>query len=104
MDTAIWGHEMRLSVGELQKILLARALLSKPSLLLLDKAPSSLEPENEPRIYKAIERLQATLTIVLIAYSLSTIRGTDLIVILELEAWSRWANGDELADRVARRF
>jgi ATP-binding cassette subfamily C protein len=62
---------------------LARALLRKPSLLILDEATSSLDSENEKQIQEAIEKLHGQMTILVISHRLSTIRGADVIHIIE---------------------
>ncbi len=83
METIIGDRGICLSGGERQRIALARALLSNPSLLILDEATSALDSENEIRIQKAVERLQGTLTIVVITHRLSTIRHADYIAVLD---------------------
>jgi ATP-binding cassette subfamily C protein len=57
--------------------------LRKPSLLILDEATSSLDSENEKRIQKAIEKLHGQMTILVISHRLSTIRGADIIHVIE---------------------
>lgn len=74
---------VRLSGGERQRLALARALLREPSLLILDEATSALDSENERRIQKAIEGLHGRMTILVITHRLSTIRGADVIYVLE---------------------
>lgn len=83
LDTVVGDRGVRLSGGERQRIVLARALLRKPSVLILDEATSSLDTENERRIQQAIEELHGKLTIVVIAHRLSTIRQADQIYVLE---------------------
>lgn len=83
LETVIGDRGVRLSGGERQRIVLARALLRKPSILILDEATSSLDSENEQRIQQAIESLQGKLTILVIAHRLSTVRKADTIVVLE---------------------
>lgn len=70
LDTVIGDRVVRLSGGERQRIALARALLMKPQLLILDEATSSLDVENEKRIQESIESLHGNLTIVIIAHRL----------------------------------
>jgi ATP-binding cassette subfamily C protein len=62
---------------------LARALLRRPALLILDEATSALDSENEKRIQSAIEELHGHITILVITHRLSTIRGADVIYVLE---------------------
>jgi ATP-binding cassette subfamily C protein len=83
LDTVIGDRGVRLSGGERQRIVLARALLRRPSLLILDEATSSLDNENEHKIRTAIEQLHGKMTIIIIAHRLSTIRKADRIVVLE---------------------
>ncbi|KAF1086081.1 Heterocyst differentiation ATP-binding protein HepA [Sporotomaculum syntrophicum] len=83
LGTVVGDRGVRLSGGERQRVVLARALLRKPSVLILDEATSSLDSENEKRIQQAIESLQGKLTIVVIAHRISTIRNADNIIVLE---------------------
>jgi len=83
METVIGDRGVLLSGGERQRLALARALLRNPSLLILDEATSSLDSENETRIQKAIEQLHGQLTILVITHRLSTIRGADVIHVLQ---------------------
>jgi ATP-binding cassette subfamily C protein len=83
LDTVVGDRGLRLSGGERQRIALARALLRRPSVLILDEATSSLDSENERRILDAIEGLHGELTMVIIAHRLSTIQRADIIVVLE---------------------
>lgn len=83
LDTILGDRGILLSGGERQRIALARALLRKPSLLILDEATSSLDSENEKRILKAIEKLHGEMTILIISHRLSTIRRADIIYVVE---------------------
>jgi ATP-binding cassette subfamily C protein len=82
-DTILGDRGVLVSGGEKQRIALARALLRKPSLLILDEATSSLDSENEKRIQTAIEKLHGQMTILVISHRLSTIRGADVIHVIE---------------------
>lgn len=83
LDTLIGDRGIRLSGGERQRIVLARAILRKPSILVLDEATSALDTENEAKIQKALDKLKGSMTIVVIAHRLSTIRNADQVVVLD---------------------
>ena len=83
LDTQLGDRGTRLSGGQKQRLALARALIRKPELLILDEATSSLDSESESLIRKSIDNLSGTMTIVLIAHRLSTIRNSDYIYVVE---------------------
>ena len=83
LDTFIGDRGVKLSGGERQRLALARALLKKPSLLILDEATSNLDSENEKRILKAIDDLHGEITILIIAHRLSTIKNADCIYLID---------------------
>jgi ABC-type multidrug transport system fused ATPase/permease subunit len=83
LDTMIGDRGIRLSGGERQRIVLARAILKKPSILILDEATSALDTENETKIQQALERIKGSMTILVIAHRLSTIRGADQVIVLD---------------------
>lgn len=83
LDTEIGDRGARLSGGERQRLALARALLRRPSVLILDEATSSLDAEHEQRILQAVERLHGRVTIVLITHRLARVRQADVIHVLE---------------------
>ena len=66
-----------------RRIVLARAILRKPSILVLDEATSALDTENETKIQEALERLKGKMTILVIAHRLSTIRNADQVIVLD---------------------
>lgn len=83
LDTVLGDRGVRLSGGERQRLALARALLRRPALLVLDEATSSLDAENEGRIQQAIDGLRGRMTLLVIAHRLSTVRHADRIYVLE---------------------
>jgi ABC-type multidrug transport system fused ATPase/permease subunit len=83
LQTLIGDRGIKLSGGERQRLVLARAILKKPSVLILDEATSSLDTENEVKIQEALERIQGKMTLIVIAHRLSTIRNADQVVVLD---------------------
>lgn len=83
LDTVIGDRGIRLSGGERQRIVLARAILKRPTILVLDEATSALDSENERLIQEALELLKGSMTIIVIAHRLSTIRNADQVIVME---------------------
>ena len=83
LDTVLGEGGIRLSGGQRQRVALARALIGKPELLLLDEATSSLDNESESAIRKTLETIAHSMTIVVIAHRLSTVRYADTIHVIE---------------------
>jgi ATP-binding cassette subfamily C protein len=99
LDTVIGERGIRLSGGERQRLSLARALLRRPRLLVLDEATSSLDAENEERILRAIHLLHGEMTIVIITHRLATIRGADVIHVLDSGHLTASGTWDDLMNR-----
>lgn len=83
LETVIGDRGVRLSGGERQRLVLARAVLRRPSILVLDEATSALDTENEAKIQEALEQLKGKMTVIVIAHRLSTIRNADQVVVID---------------------
>lgn len=80
LETQVGQQGYRLSGGQKQKIGLARALFTSPSILILDEATSSLDSESEFEVSSSIKNLEKAVTLIVIAHRLSTIKEADLVV------------------------
>jgi ATP-binding cassette subfamily B protein len=83
MDTVVGERGVKLSVGEKQRVSIARALLKDPPILILDEATASVDTETERLIQQALDRLMQRRTSFVIAHRLSTVRHADQILVLE---------------------
>ena len=83
LDTPLGENGTKLSVGEKQRLCIARAIVADPAILILDEATSSLDSHSESLIQLALRRVMANRTCIVIAHRLSTIVEADLIVVLD---------------------
>jgi ABC-type bacteriocin/lantibiotic exporter with double-glycine peptidase domain len=83
IDTAIGEKGARLSGGQRQRVGIARALYRHPELLVLDEATSALDNETEHRISQTIKSLHGSITVIIVAHRLSTVRHVDQVVYLK---------------------
>jgi ATP-binding cassette, subfamily B, bacterial PglK len=80
IDTVVGERGTKISGGQRQRLGIARAMFTKPALLVLDESTSSLDGETELKVSDAIRNLRGTTTVVLIAHRLSTVRHADKVV------------------------
>ncbi|WP_225770470.1 ABC transporter ATP-binding protein [Inquilinus sp. Marseille-Q2685] len=83
LDSPVGERGTALSGGQRQRVAIARAFLKNASVLILDEATSHLDTVNEQAVRRALDRLQADRTTIVIAHRLSTVRDADLIVVLD---------------------
>ncbi len=82
LDSQVGERGARISGGQRQRLGIARAMFTRPHLLVLDEATSSLDGETEASIADAINALRGSTTVVMIAHRLSTVRNADMVVYL----------------------
>lgn len=100
LDTVIGERGARLSGGQRQRVGIARALYRQPSLLVLDEATSALDLVTEAAIAETIEALDRSITKVIIAHRLTTVRGCDRIAFFNEGELTGVGTFDELASTV----
>ncbi len=98
-NTYVGEHGFNLSGGERQRLAIARAILNRPKLLILDEATSSLDTESEYLIQKALERLTAGCTTFAIAHRLSTLKDADRLVVIDGHRIAEVGTHNELMEK-----
>ena len=98
-DTRLGEKGSRLSMGQRQRLTIARALLKDPPILILDEATSALDAESESAVQTALERLMEGRTSLVIAHRLATIRGADRILVMQRGRIVEEGNHHELLER-----
>ncbi len=83
IDTIVGDSGARLSGGQRQRLGIARSLITNPKLIVLDEATSALDSESENFISESLRTLRGSVTIVLIAHRLSTVRDADQVIYLD---------------------
>jgi ABC-type multidrug transport system fused ATPase/permease subunit len=83
INTDLGKRKDELSGGQLQRIGLARALYTQPSLLVMDEATSALDADSENEINKALDEMRGKVTVILIAHRLNTVQRSDVVFLVE---------------------
>jgi ATP-binding cassette subfamily B protein len=82
-DTIVGERGVKLSIGQRQRIAIARAFLDNKPVLLLDEATSALDSESEQLVQKALQELWSDKTVIAIAHRLSTLKRMDKIIVIQ---------------------
>jgi ATP-binding cassette subfamily B protein len=98
-QTVVGDGAARLSVGERQRINIARAFLKDAPILLLDEPTSALDAESEAQVVESIFNLMRGRTTLMVAHRLSTIRRVNKIVVMEAGCVTEWGTPEELLQR-----
>lgn len=99
IDTVYGTKGVYFSGGEIQRLMLARAILKQADIVVLDEATAFADPENEVLIQKAFSELTQGRTVLMIAHRLSTVRNADKIVVLSEGSIAEQGTHDELLAR-----
>lgn len=101
IKTQVGESGTKLSGGQRQRIGIARALLTKPLLLVLDEATSSLDAETEIALSRSIAKLKGEVTLIIVAHRLSTVRDADQVIYIENGRILSSGKFDEVRNEVA---
>lgn len=103
-NTKIGEGGVSLSGGERQRISIARAIIQKPNILILDEATASMDTRTERKIQAAIDNLKQGRTIISIAHRLSTLRDADMLCVIENGELKEMGTHDELIRKKGKYF
>lgn len=95
-DTQVGNRGLDISGGQKQRITIARALIKKPKLLILDDITASLDAENEEKLWQAINTFYPDTAAIVISHRLSTLRYVDSVLFIDSEGRGHKGSHDEL--------
>ena len=100
LDTPVGDRGTKISGGQRQRLGIARAMFTKPALLVLDEATSSLDGETEANISEAVQLMRGTVTVLMIAHRLSTVRNADVVIYMDSGKIISVGNFEEVRSKV----
>lgn len=100
LDTPVGDRGTKISGGQRQRLGIARAMFTKPALLVLDEATSSLDGETEANISEAVQLMRGTVTVLMIAHRLSTVRNADVVIYMDSGKIISVGNFEEIRSKV----
>ena len=95
-DTLLEENGSNLSTGQKQRLAIARAMLRKPDILIMDEATGNLDVKTEDRIRRMIDEVTKNITCVIIAHRLNTIKNCDYIYVLDKGSVAQWGTHEQL--------
>jgi ATP-binding cassette subfamily C protein len=101
-DTVIGDQGVKLSGGQRQRLCIARALISNPSILLMDEAMSALDTESEADLLRTLDELRKEMGILIVTHRLSSVEHADSICVMEAGRVVESGTWDELMSRPSR--
>lgn len=99
MDSLVGERGVKLSGGQKQRIQIARAILKKAPILILDEATSSLDAKSEMEVQAALEKLMVNKLVIIIAHRFSTLQNVDRVIVLDNGQISQQGTPRELAQQ-----
>jgi subfamily B ATP-binding cassette protein HlyB/CyaB len=98
-DTLLEENASNLSGGQKQRLSIARSLLAKPNILILDEAASALDPESEAIFIRNLSRIAVGRTVMMISHRLSTLINADVVLVMQNGRLSDWGTHTQLLSR-----
>ncbi|HMW57297.1 MAG TPA: ATP-binding cassette domain-containing protein, partial [Accumulibacter sp.] len=98
-DTLLEENASNLSGGQKQRLSIARSLLARPNILILDEAASALDPESEAIFIRNLSRIAVGRTVMMISHRLSTLINADVVLVMQNGRLSDWGTHTQLLSR-----